>query len=122
MDPKAKEPSVEALLIRRARQAKGLSPERIVERLTRIKMSGRNWRQIEEGRGAPDETIAHMAYVAGVSAKDLAKARPEAAAILQEIARQESGPTRDRNEDLERAEQLLAEAHEALRRARGQTG
>lgn len=116
---------VEALLIRRARQALGLSPERIVERLSRVTMSGRNWRQIEDGRAAPDETIAHMAYVADVDADQLAEARPEAAEILREIERQEGArqqATQDRDEQLRHAEELLAEAHEALRRARGETG
>lgn len=96
MAPTEKNVPAEALLIRRARQALGLSPERIVERLKRVKMTGRNWRLVESGRAAPDDTIAHMAYVAGVDAAQLAEARPEAAEILREIQRQEAqAPDRD---------------------------
>lgn len=87
MDPK--EPPAEAILIRRARKATGLSPERIVERLTRIKMSSRNWRQIEDGRFAPDETLAHMAHAVHVTPERLAETgREEAAAILRAIEEQ----------------------------------
>jgi hypothetical protein len=114
----------EVLLIRRARQALGLSPEKIVKNLTRITMSSRNWRLIEDGRSAPDETIAHMAYVVAIDADQLAESRPEAAEILREIQRQGSRSELidDREGDLARAERLLAEAHEALRRARGEMG
>lgn len=87
-------PPPEAVLIRRARQAQALSPEQIVRRMTRGQISARYWRQIEDGqRTAPEETIAHMAHTADVSADQLAQYRPEAAAILREIRRQEQEPS-----------------------------
>lgn len=130
MDPTEKRDTPgEAILIRRARKALGLSPERIVERLTLTKMSSRNWRLIEDGRAAPPETIAHMAYVARVDPDQLAELHPEAAAILREIIRQQGGdedPPRPkemtRDEMIARAEKLMAEANDYLRRARGETG
>lgn len=90
----------ESVLIRRARSAQGLSPERIVKRLTRISMSGRNWRQIEDGRNVPDETLAHMARAVGLTPERLEEVgRPEAAAILREINRMEADDsTADGNE------------------------
>src|SRR5690242_5612167 len=111
MDPTEKHIPAEALLIRRARQALGLSPERIVERLTRVKMSSRNWRLIEDGRTAPDDTIAHMAHAAEVDPDRLAEARPEAAEILREIQRQEATTETPQPAEGELTrEQLIAEA------------
>lgn len=95
--PESEAPPAEAVLIRRAREARGLSPETAAQRL-RIKLSGRRWRQLEEGRehgtGKPavmgDAQLAHMAHVVGVGAEQLDQVgRGEAAAILREIERQE---------------------------------
>jgi transcriptional regulator with XRE-family HTH domain len=90
-------PPAEAVLIRRAREARGLSPEQAAQRL-KIKLSGRRWRQLEEGRehstGKPaemgDAQLAHMAHDVGVTAEQLTGiGRHEAAEILREIQRQE---------------------------------
>lgn len=105
-----KDVPAEARLIRRARQALGLSPERIVERLTRVKMSGRNWRQIEDGRAAPDETIAHMAHAVGITPARLAETgRTEAAEILRAIAEQIAAEHAQIAESLDPTDAELAE-------------
>lgn len=87
------QPPPEAILIKRARQARGISPEDAAMRTTVIK--SRRWRQIEGGhdRGRPvrgdDDVIAHMASVVGVSPEQLAGVgRTEAAEVLREIGRQ----------------------------------
>lgn len=95
--PPATSPPAEARLIRRAREASGLSYDQAAQRL-KIKLSGRRWRQLEEGRehsgGKPatmgDATLAHMAHIVGVTPEQLlAVSREEAAEILREIERQE---------------------------------
>jgi hypothetical protein len=79
--------------------ARGLSPERAAE-LAPIRLGGARWRHIERGYEpkkppkavrAPDKTLAHMAYVVGVSPDRLEEAgRSIAAEILREILRQEA--------------------------------
>lgn len=109
-------PPPEASLIRVARQARGLSPERAAV-LTRIRLGGSRWREIERGyKGrdtgkfvrAPSLTLAHMAQVVGVSPERLDEAgRRDAADILREIQRQEAEqeaqPYADLSDRLERA-------------------
>jgi transcriptional regulator with XRE-family HTH domain len=93
----AQQPPPEADLIRIARLARGLSPERAAE-LTRIQLGGSRWRQIERGyktKGtpvqAPAKTLAHMAHVVGAPPEQLAEVgRGDAAEILREILRQEA--------------------------------
>ncbi|WP_340382242.1 hypothetical protein U5640_36190 [Streptomyces sp. SS7] len=90
------QPPAEAVLIRVARQARGLSPEEAAALLP-IRLSGARWRQIENGYErrnppkpvrAPDKTLAHMAHAVGVTPERLEEAgRPEAAEILREILR-----------------------------------
>jgi len=89
------QPPPEAVVIRRAREARGLSPERAAS-LLEIPLSGARWRQIEQGyeiraggrkavKGR-DMVIAHMAHVVGLRPEALQEAgRPEAAQILREI-------------------------------------
>ncbi|MGC5034144.1 hypothetical protein ACPXCS_06055 [Streptomyces sp. DT190] len=94
----AHEAPPEAVLIRIARQARGLSPE-AAAKLVPIRLGGSRWREIEKGyKGAdrqevigPDLTVAHMARVVGVAPDRLQEVgRAEAAKILEEILRQES--------------------------------
>ncbi|MFM9634339.1 hypothetical protein ACKI10_43160 [Streptomyces galilaeus] len=103
------QPPAEGLLIRLARQARGLSPE-AAAKLTPIQISGGRWRQIESGYErksppkrafAPDLTLAHMAHTVGVTPERLAAAgRPEAAEVLQEILRSEAEPQAGASEAL----------------------
>lgn len=92
-------PPPEAALIRVARQAAGLSIAAAAQAAI-IDISLPRWSQIETGyeirRGkakpvrARDDTIAHMAYVTGVSPARLDQAgRPEAAEVLREIHRRQ---------------------------------
>lgn len=91
-------PPREADLIRVARLARGLSPERAAD-LAPIRLGGARWRHIERGYEpkrppkrvrAPDKTLAHMAHVVGVSPERLDEVgRGVAADILREILRQE---------------------------------
>ena len=93
------QPPPEADLIRVARLARGLSPEKAAE-LTPIRLGGARWRHIERGYEpkkppkpvrAPDKTLAHMARVVGVTPERLEEVgRSGAAEILREIARQEA--------------------------------
>lgn len=93
------QPPAEGVLIRLARQARGLTPEAAAE-LTPIPIKGGRWRQIESGYErknppkrayAPDLTLAHMAHAVGVTPERLEEAqRPEAADILREILRGEA--------------------------------
>jgi transcriptional regulator with XRE-family HTH domain len=102
----------DALLIRRARQAYGLSPERIVKRLKRITLSGRAWRLYEDGdRPIPDDSLAHMAAAVEVSPEQLeGVGRAEAAEILREIERQDSQPEKpESNTDVAEATRQLKE-------------
>lgn len=91
-------PPAEAQLIRRAREARGLSPEEAAKRLL-MSMTGRRWRQLEKGidsgtgkaTAMSDPVLAHMAYAVGVSADQLVGiGKDEASAILQEILRQQA--------------------------------
>jgi transcriptional regulator with XRE-family HTH domain len=86
-------PPPEASLIRLAREAAGLSPEKAAARME-IRFSGSRWRQIEAGRRADSDqpviakspTLAHMAHSVGVTSDRLAAAgREDAAEILREI-------------------------------------
>ncbi|WP_435600813.1 hypothetical protein [Streptomyces sp. C10-9-1] len=88
-------PPPEASLIRLAREATGLSPESAAAQ-AEIKLSGSRWRQIEAGyRKDSDKpvvarahTLAHMAHAVGITPDRLeAAGRPDAAEVLQEIAR-----------------------------------
>ncbi|MFK0172677.1 hypothetical protein ACIQU5_28160 [Streptomyces sp. NPDC090306] len=106
--PATPPPPDEAVLIRLAREAAGLSPERAAA-LTDGKVGGARWRQIERGhRGdidkpviGPDATVAQMARAVGITPERLAEAgRERAAEILAEIQRSEpaaeaSGPASD---------------------------
>lgn len=99
MDQEELRPPREADLIRVARLARGLSPERAAE-LAPIRLGGARWRHIERGYEpkkppkpvrAPDKTLAHMAHVVGVSPERLDEVgRAVAAEILREILRQET--------------------------------
>jgi len=87
----------EGRLIRLARRARGLSAEEAARR-TKIKLGKSRWYHIEAGYEskdkpviAPPETLAHMAYVVGVTPEQLAGVgRQDAAEVLREIIRQES--------------------------------
>jgi hypothetical protein len=91
-------PPREAVLIRIAREAKGISPETAAAQMPH-KFSGSSWRQIEAGyrgrerkpvRGRPS-TVAAMAHTVGLTADRLEEAgRADAAEILREIERQET--------------------------------
>jgi hypothetical protein len=90
------DPPPEAVIIRRARQARALSPEDAAPRTGVIK--SRRWRQIEAGVDggkrvrAEDDVLAHMASVVDVAPDQLDSAgRPEASEILREILRQRAG-------------------------------
>lgn len=93
------QPPPEADLIRVARLARGMSPEKAADQ-TPIRLGGARWRHIERGYEpkrppkrvrAPDKTLAHMAFVVGVSPERLAEAgRDLAADVLREIIRQEA--------------------------------
>ncbi|WP_329597795.1 hypothetical protein OIE43_18980 [Streptomyces pseudovenezuelae] len=93
------EPPPEADLIRVARMARGLSPEKAAD-LTPIRLGGARWRHIERGYEpkrppkavrAPDRTLAHMARVVGVTPERLTDVgRAGAAEVLREILRQEA--------------------------------
>lgn len=95
------QPPQEGVLIRLARQARGLSPEAAAE-LTPVQIKGGRWRQIESGYErkvppkrayAPPLTLAHMAHTVGVTPDRLEEAgRSDAAEILREILREEGAP------------------------------
>lgn len=81
----------EALLIRRARMARALSPEEAAP-LAKV-IGARRWRQIEQGQPAGDDVLAHMAAAVGASPEQLGETgRTEAAEVLREIERQSAGP------------------------------
>lgn len=88
--PTATPPPPEAVLIRRARQANGVSPEKAAPLLPEGLIKAPQWRNIESGKSyAKDAVLAHMAYVVGVSPHQLEMAgREEAAEILRELVRQ----------------------------------
>ncbi|MFJ2477049.1 helix-turn-helix domain-containing protein [Streptomyces sp. NPDC087659] len=85
----------EASLVRLAREAAGLSPEKAAARMS-VPISGSRWRQIEAGWRkdsgttvtAPATTLAQMAAAIGLTPDRLATAgRDDAAEILREIER-----------------------------------
>jgi hypothetical protein len=95
MSAEPRQPTPEAVLIRRAREAVGLSPETAAKRCD-TRMSGRRWRQIEAGEeskgGKPapvgNSRLAHMAYAVGIASDELrAVGREEAGEILARIER-----------------------------------
>jgi hypothetical protein len=90
-------PPPEAVLVRRAREASGLGYDAAADKL-KIRLTGRRWRQLEEGREhsggkaatMSDVVLAHMAYVVNVSPEQLeGVGRAESAEILREIQRQD---------------------------------
>ncbi|MET9081376.1 hypothetical protein ABZX77_05645 [Streptomyces sp. NPDC004237] len=98
--PATPPPPAEATLIRLAREAAGLSAEKAAAR-AEISLSGSRWRQIEKGYRAdmgsevvaPHTTLAHMAWVVGVTSDRLAETgRTEAADILREMERFRATP------------------------------
>jgi hypothetical protein len=98
--PATPPPPAEATLIRLVREASGLSPEAAAAKME-IKFSGSRWRQIEKGWRkdsdspviAPHATLAHMAWVLGISADRLAETgRDQAVAILRELERTKAEP------------------------------
>lgn len=85
-------------LIRRAREARGMSISMAADRI-RIDLKARRWRQIEDGHetkggkpvNVPDLTLAHMARVVGIVPGQLDEiGRTTAAGILREIQRQDA--------------------------------
>ncbi|MFE6282471.1 helix-turn-helix domain-containing protein [Streptomyces sp. NPDC057877] len=107
----APEPPPEAVLIRRARQARGLTRAEAAERSGVVKAS--RWGQIENGylmkAGVPVKTragdmqLAHMARTVSLSPERLVEAgRSDAAEILREIQVQERAPYADLSDRLER--------------------
>ncbi|WP_329214969.1 helix-turn-helix domain-containing protein [Streptomyces sp. NBC_01485] len=99
--PATPPPPAEATLIRLVREAAGLSPEAAAAKME-IKFSGSRWRQIERGFRAdtqteviaPAGTLAHMAWVLGISADRLAETgREDAVRILRELERAEAAAT-----------------------------
>jgi transcriptional regulator with XRE-family HTH domain len=81
-------PPPEAVLIRRARGALSLSPEKAAPLADVIRAS--QWRNIEAGKSyAKDDVLAHMAYVVRVTPEELEEVdRVEAAQILRRILRE----------------------------------
>ncbi|MFG3439858.1 helix-turn-helix domain-containing protein [Nonomuraea sp. NPDC047897] len=102
------EAPAEGALIRLARKARGLSVKEAAK-LAPIRLGESRWYHIEagtEGKGktvvAPDETLAHMAHIVGLTPERLAEVgRDDAAAVLQEIIRQSSPPTSTQSEPRE---------------------
>lgn len=87
-------PPAEAQLLRRAREAAGLSPETAVARMRAGRIGGSRWRQIEAGYRsdsgkkvvAKDATLAHMALAVGLTPERVAETgRHDAAEIMREI-------------------------------------
>lgn len=95
-------PPPEAVLMRRARLAKGMSVEVAAQRVAELsgqRFSASRWSQLESGyrmsagsplpQSAQDGRLAQMAYVVGVSPSQLVEVhRGEAAEILKEMNRQ----------------------------------
>lgn len=118
------QPPPEAVLIRLARQARGLSPEDAAA-LTPIRLRGGRWRQIEKGYErkvppkpvrAPDLTLAHMARAVGLTPERLTEAgRAEAAEILreilQEVVTQTSPPLSPDGENFRRMVSAMAKEY-----------
>ena len=86
-------PPPEAVVIKRARQARRLTPEHAAPLTGKI--GARRWRQLESGWDgskpafAEDDVLAHMAAAVGAIPEQLEGAgRDEAAEVLREILRQ----------------------------------
>ncbi|MEV1245185.1 hypothetical protein [Nonomuraea sp. NPDC049750] len=123
----------EGALIRLARKARGLSVKKAVElvreRAPDIRLGESRWYHIEggtEGKDkvviAPEDTLAHMAYVVGLTSDRLEQVgRADAAEVLQEIFRQERAKTAPAQEpadpQLRRLLELWPQARETQRRA-----
>lgn len=134
--PEVPAPPAEGQLIKRAREARGLSLEEASRRCVDQfggRMSATRWSQLESGyrmRGgqpqperASDARLAHMAYVVRSAPNQLADiGKDEAADILQEIIRQSGPGEDDTTERLQRARrevsQLRAGFEDAVDRLR----
>lgn len=100
-NPETPWPPPAAALIRRAREAQGMSYADAAGAI-RIRLKDRRWRQIEDGyesrngriaRGGPMQ-LAHMAYVVKVTPDQLREAgEPDAAEILQTLLDTEARTT-----------------------------
>lgn len=130
-------PPPEATIIRRAREARGLSPEEAATRVP-LRLGGTRWRQIEVGyerrdpfkaTRAPARTLAHMALIVGVGPDELSGAdRSDAAEVLREILKQQAAavlaqtdtPPPDNAAEEQRYRRLLHE--NAIRRGLDKTG
>jgi transcriptional regulator with XRE-family HTH domain len=118
-----REPPPEAQMIRRYREALGISPEVAADRLE-IKMSARRWRQIEAGEetkggrhaDASPGQLAHMARAVGVRPEQLDElGKQEAAEILRVIeARAASTPEEEPADPLAGLPEDTAERRAAL--------
>ncbi|MFJ5532374.1 hypothetical protein [Streptomyces sp. NPDC093261] len=92
-------PPPEAVLVRRARLARGLSTAQAASQAT-TRLGASRWGQIERGYKnpgeplrAPADTLAHMAHIVGLTPDRLEEAgRDDAADILREILRQQPAP------------------------------
>ncbi|MFC9973633.1 hypothetical protein ACFVH6_22330 [Spirillospora sp. NPDC127200] len=84
----------EAALILRARRARRMN---VADAAAAAGISHQRWGQIErgEGKAAPPDTIAHMAFAVGITADRLRAVRPEAADYLEEIELQAAAGTAD---------------------------
>lgn len=116
-------PPPEAVLIRRARDAMGISPEAAAPRTGVIKAS--QWRNIESGKSyAKDAVLARMAHVVAVTPEELEGVdRAEAAEILRRIQRHAGGDEpadEDANESdaelVELAQEFIAQGQELIAR------
>jgi transcriptional regulator with XRE-family HTH domain len=112
-------PPPEATLIRRARGATGMSPEKAAPLAEVIRAS--QWRNIEAGKSiARDDVLAHMAYVVRVTPEELEEVdRAEAAEILRRIRREREEPKAEPRVGYnfaERIERILADP-EAMQQA-----
>lgn len=104
-----REPPPEAVLIRRAREALGLSPEKAAPRTDLIGAS--QWRNIEGGKArAKDAVLARMARVVDVSPEELTEVdRGEAGEILRRIWSNERPVDEAPEDPYERLDRLYEE-------------
>ncbi|HEX7631287.1 MAG TPA: helix-turn-helix transcriptional regulator [Lacunisphaera sp.] len=118
----------EPALLRRARKARRMT---IPEAADDAGISQQNWARIEQGQAKtiPDGTLAHMAHAVQIAPEQLEGiGRHEAAEILREIERQASQPEGRQSGEMSteelivKAQELMDEAAEYLRRARGEAG